>query len=87
MFDPLAEPRDAIRAAVDTVGRFQVQQRDVSVASSALGEPDSIGDEEAFLLVLERFNVVASRACAKTIVLITETVVRGLAEDPWEHPP
>ena len=74
-------PLDAVRGAVDTVERFQGQQRDVIVASFALGDPDTVGDEEEFLLGLERFNVMVSRARAKCIVLLSETVVRHLAED------
>ncbi len=80
-FTPLEGPHDLVRAAVDTVERFQGQQRDVIVASFALGDPDMVGDEEEFLLGLERFNVMVSRARAKVIVLVSETVVRHLAED------
>ncbi len=81
VFTPLEGPHDQVRAAVDTVERFQGQQRDVIVASFALGDPDMVGDEEEFLLGLERFNVMVSRARVKAIVLISETVVRHLAED------
>lgn len=80
-FSPLEGPHDMVRAAVDTVERFQGQQRDVIVASFALGDPDLVGDEEEFLLGLERFNVMVSRARAKVVVLISETVVRHLADD------
>jgi DNA replication ATP-dependent helicase Dna2 len=74
-------PPERVRAAVDTVERFQGQQRDVMVASFALGDPDLVGDEEEFLLGMERFNVMVSRARAKAIVLVSEAVVRHLAED------
>jgi len=74
-------PPERVRAAVDTVERFQGQQRDVIVASFALGDPDLVGDEEEFLLRMERFNVMVSRARAKVIVLVSEAVVRHLAED------
>jgi hypothetical protein len=46
---------------VDTVERFQGQERDVIVASYALGDPDAIGDEDEFLMSLKRFNVMSSR--------------------------
>ena len=73
---PLA---DAIRDAVDTVERFQGQQRDVIIASFALGDPDQIAEEEEFLMSLNRFNVMASRARAKLIVLVSREVVDHLA--------
>jgi len=75
---PLA---DAIRDAVDTVERFQGQQRDVIIASFALGDRDQIGEEEEFLMSLNRFNVMASRARAKLVVLVSREVVDHLAAE------
>jgi DNA replication ATP-dependent helicase Dna2 len=75
---PLAQ---SIREAVDTVERFQGQQRDVIVASFALGDIDQIGEEEEFLMSLNRFNVMASRARAKLIVLVSRQVVDHLASE------
>lgn len=72
---------DAIRDAVDTVERFQGQQRDVMIASFALGDPDQIQDEDEFLMSLNRFNVMASRARAKLIVLVSRQVVDHLANE------
>lgn len=65
---------DLIRSAVDTVERYQGQQRDVMIATMALGDPDSIADEDEFLYGLRRFNVMASRGRAKVIVLATQEV-------------
>jgi hypothetical protein len=70
-----------IRDAVDTVERFQGQQRDTIIVSFALGDPDAIAEEEEFLLSFRRFNVMASRARAKVIVLISQEVVDYLARD------
>ena len=70
---------DAIRDAVDTVERFQGQQRDVIIASYALGDPDQIAEEEEFLMSLNRFNVMASRARAKLVVFVSREVVDHLA--------
>lgn len=70
-----------IRAAVDTVERFQGQQRDVIIASFSLGDPDAISDEDEFLLSMNRFNVMASRARAKLIVLVSQEVVDHLSSD------
>ncbi|BDV41537.1 hypothetical protein GURASL_04600 [Geotalea uraniireducens] len=72
---------DAIRDAVDTVERFQGQQRDVIIASYTLGDPDQIAEEDEFLMSLNRFNVVASRARAKLITLVTQEVVNHLSDE------
>ena len=77
---PNHDPR-AIRGAVDTVERFQGQERDVIVASFGLGDPDLIRSEDEFLYQLNRFNVMASRARAKLIVLATRTLVEHLPDD------
>lgn len=70
-----------IRDAVDTVERFQGQERDIIIASFAMGDPDAIRDEDEFLLSLNRFNVMASRARAKLIVLVSQQVVDHLSDD------
>jgi DNA replication ATP-dependent helicase Dna2 len=81
LFGP-AVPSVTIRESVDTVERFQGQQRDVMIATFALGDPDAISDEDEFLLSLNRFNVMASRARAKLIVLVSRQVVDHLSADP-----
>lgn len=80
--DSPAVTDELIRDSVDTVERFQGQQRDIIIATFALGDPDSIGSEEEFLLSLNRFNVMASRARAKLIVLVSDEVSIHLARDP-----
>ena len=71
----------AIWNAVDTVERFQGQQRDVIIASFGLGDAELIRSEDEFLYSLNRFNVMASRARAKLIVLLTRSLVDHLADD------
>jgi superfamily I DNA and/or RNA helicase len=78
--DTGADPAD-IRAAVDTVERFQGQQRDVMIASYSLGDPDQIATEDEFLLSLYRFNVMASRARAKLVVFVSQEVVDHLSDE------
>lgn len=77
---PSAEPL-LIRAAVDTVERFQGQERDVMIASYAVGDPDTIAEEDEFLQSLNRFNVMASRARGKLIVFASEELVQHLSHD------
>ncbi|ABG04749.1 Superfamily I DNA and RNA helicases and helicase subunits-like protein [Rubrobacter xylanophilus DSM 9941] len=77
---PEVEP-ELIRGAVDTVERFQGQERDVILASYALGDPDAIADEDEFLMSENRFNVMASRPRAKLVVFVSREVVDHLPED------
>lgn len=70
-----------IRSAVDTVEHFQGQQRDVILASFAVGDPDVVQSEDEFLLTLNRFNVMASRPRAKLIVLVTDEILDYLSSD------
>lgn len=77
---PSHSPED-IRNAVDTVERFQGQQRDVIIASMGIGDPDIISSEDEFLYNLNRFNVLTSRARAKLIVFITRSLLEHLSDD------
>ena len=72
---------EKIRAAVDTVERFQGQQRDVVIASFGIGDPDLIRSEDEFLYSMRRFNVLASRARAKLIVLASQSLIDHLPND------
>lgn len=76
-----ADDPEKIRAAVDTVERFQGQQRDVVIASFGIGDPDLIRSEDEFLYSLRRFNVLASRARAKLIVLASQSLIDHLPND------
>ncbi|WP_104203914.1 DEAD/DEAH box helicase [Billgrantia saliphila] len=81
IFGPFGDNSQLIRDAVNTVERFQGQQRDVIIASYALGDPDAIADEDEFLLSLNRFNVMSSRPRAKLIVLASQEVINHLPSD------
>jgi hypothetical protein len=72
---------DLIRDAVDTVERFQGQQRNIILISFALGDTDAIATEEEFLLSLNRFNVMISRARAKVVVVVSRQVLDHLSDD------
>lgn len=76
------DEHEAMMAAVDTVERFQGQEKTVMVASYGLGDRDQIASEEEFLYSLNRFNVVASRAKAKLVVILSRSLVDYLPRDP-----
>ncbi|RTM14625.1 MAG: helicase [Bradyrhizobiaceae bacterium] len=70
-----------IFAAVDTVERFQGQEKTVMIASFGLGDKDQIAAEETFLFQLNRFNVTASRAKAKFIAIMSRRLLDHLPSD------
>ena len=67
-------PADQIIGAVDTVEKFQGGERHVIIVSYAVGDPEIISGEEAFLMQLERTNVAISRSMAKCIVIMPENL-------------
>jgi DNA replication ATP-dependent helicase Dna2 len=75
-FDPTL-----IQDAVDTVERFQGQERDVILVSYAVGDPDLVLREDDFLLSFNRFNVASSRARVKLIVFVSNGVAFHLSQD------
>ena len=81
LFGRTAPDARLIRGAVDTTERFQGQQRDIVIASFGVGDLGLIRGEEDFLFNLNRFNVMASRARAKLIVLATRTLLDHLPEE------
>lgn len=87
VFDRLARmmpgevDRNDIFASIDTVERFQGQEKAVMIASFGLGDADQIAAEEQFLYSLNRFNVAASRAKAKFIAIVSRQLVDYLPRD------
>lgn len=73
--------RNLIFGSIDTVERFQGQEKAVVLASFGLGDADQIAAEEQFLFSLNRFNVAASRAQAKFIAIISRQLVDHLPRD------
>ncbi|MEW6420221.1 MAG: AAA domain-containing protein [Deinococcota bacterium] len=74
-------PADAVTSAVDTVERFQGQEREVMLAVFGLGDAEMISSEAEFLYDLRRFNVMASRARTKLIVFVTRALLDFMAND------
>ena len=73
---------DTARRAVDTVERYQGQERDVIVLSMSAGDPETISNEETFLLDAQRINVALSRARCKIVILIHEHLCGHVARRP-----
>lgn len=78
---PAEIDRNIVFGSIDTVERFQGQEKAVMLASFGLGDTDQIAAEEQFLFSLNRFNVTASRAQAKFIAIISRPLVDHLPRD------
>lgn len=74
-------PLGEIYDAVDTVERFQGQEKNIMIASFGLGDADQIAIEEEFLYNLNRFNVIASRARAKFVLFVARSLVDHLPHE------
>ncbi|GAA5481298.1 hypothetical protein Hsar01_00505 [Haloferula sargassicola] len=73
------------RVAVDTVERYQGQERDLIIITTAAADPRFIRLRADFLFQGERWNVAMTRARLKTIVISSEGFVEtaeSLAEEP-----
>jgi AAA domain len=66
---------------VDTVDKLQGQERDVVIVSYGVTDSEYAEDEAEFLLSSNRFNVAATRARHKLIVLCADTVLDVVPTD------
>ena len=66
---------------VDTVDRFQGQERDIIIASYTVADRDFVASEEAFILEARRFNVTQTRARSKFILFVSNSVLQHLPAD------
>ncbi len=67
---------------VDTVDRFQGQERDLILASYVVADRDFVAAEDAFILSPRRFNVTLTRARSKFVMFISDALLQYLPSDP-----
>ena len=67
--------------AVDTVERFQGQERDIILAGYVVGNEDAIVNEERFIYDRCRMNVIISRAKYKAIVMASRELMNNISND------
>lgn len=66
---------------VETVDRFQGQERNVILAGYVVADPDFVALEESFILDPRRFNVMLTRAREKFILFISDAILTHLPND------
>jgi len=66
---------------VDTVDRFQGQERELILSSYCVSDKDFVSTEDAFILDSRRFNVSLTRAKCKFVLLISEALIEYLPSD------
>ncbi len=74
-------------ATIDTVERFQGDERDVIIVSATESDPDYLRATAGFLLDPRRLNVALSRARHKLILIAARTVFQFFAadEETFQH--
>ena len=70
-----------IIASVDTVEKYQGQQREIMICSLVLGDEDIISQEEEFIYNPNRLNVMISRARFKAIVLASNQLISNVSDN------
>jgi hypothetical protein len=81
LLGPDLMPQDGGLSFIDTVDRFQGQERDLIVACYTVSDPDFIAKEEAFILDARRFNVTLTRARSKVVFLASQSLLSHLPHD------
>lgn len=66
---------------IDTVDRFQGQERDMIIASYSVSDKDFVAAEESFILDPRRFNVSLTRAKSKFIMFVSDAIIDHLSND------
>jgi DNA replication ATP-dependent helicase Dna2 len=66
---------------VDTVDRFQCQERDLIIASYTVADRDFVVSEAEFNLDPRRFNVTLTRTRSKFMVFVSDVVIGHLPSD------
>jgi len=66
---------------VDTVERFQGQERDKMFISTTVSDRNQLRDEEEFILSPSRLNVALSRMKRKLVVIVPKTVFELIPSD------
>lgn len=70
-----------IELGINTVDKYQGDERDFILASYAVSDKDFISSEEDFILSARRFNVTLTRARKKFILLISKSLIEYLSDD------
>jgi hypothetical protein len=75
------ELQQKIISCVDTVEKYQGQEREIMICSYVLGDIDVISQEEEFIYSPNRLNVMISRARFKAIVLASNELIMNISNN------
>lgn len=70
-----------IDLGINTVDKYQGDERDFILASYTVADKDFISSEEEFILSARRFNVTLTRARKKFVLLISKSLIEYLSDD------
>lgn len=70
---------------VDTVERFQGDERDVMLLAMTAGNQGYVNQQNEFLLDATRFNVGASRMKRKLFIIASKSLFQAVSDDPKKY--
>jgi len=73
--------QEKILSSVDTVEKYQGQERDIMLCGYVVGDSDFIAQEEEFIFNPNRLNVMVSRAKNKAIILASKEILSYTSND------
>ena len=77
--------RNQSNLTVDTVERFQGDERDVMVLAMTAGNQGYVNQQNEFLLDATRFNVGASRMKRKLFIIASKSLFQAVSDDPKKY--
>lgn len=70
---------------IDTVDSFQGSEKNAIIVSGTVSDPDYVRKESQFILSSNRLNVALSRMKKKLVVVVSESLVNFIPNDPEEY--
>lgn len=75
------QPKSGSAPTIDTVERFQGDERELMIVSATVSDPSLIANEDKFLLSENRATVALSRVKNQLVVVVAESVIEHIPTD------